>query len=106
MKIAVLALTLALAGCFQGESSRFVGTWVSGPTGAKIRISESGDCRYYFGSKTVSGLECTLEYSGPDNARITFSRRGTFVEGEISRGVDSIIFKTPSGGMDFLDLES
>jgi len=106
MRIAILALTLALAGCFQGEPSLLVGTWVSEYTGAKIKISADDDCRYYFGSKTVSGMECTLEHLSERKARITFSRKGVFVEGEISKSVERILFKTPSGGLDYLSPES
>jgi hypothetical protein len=106
MKIAILTLTLVLAGCVQEEPSLLVGTWVSEITGAKIKISADDDCRYYFESNKGVGLECTLEHLSQRKARITFSQGGGFAEGEISKVVDEIMYKTPGGGLDFLDFES
>ena len=107
MRIAILAITLALAGCFQGEpnSSFLAGTWVSEDTGAKIKISADDDCRYYFESNKGLGLECALENLSQFRARITFSRGGVFSEGEIVKISDQIWFNLPSGGLDVLTLE-
>jgi hypothetical protein len=105
MRIAILALTLALAGCFQGAPSRLVGTWVSENSGAKIKISEDGECRYYFESNKGIGLVCTLEPLSQWEAKMTFSQGGGFAEGEITRTGDEIWFEIPGGGLDFLTLE-
>ena len=105
MKIAILTLTLVLAGCVQEEPSLLVGTWVTEITGAKIKISADDDCRYYFESNKGLGLECALENLSQFKARITFSRGGVFSEGEIVKISDQIWFNLPSGGLDVLTLE-
>lgn len=106
MRIAILALTLALAGCLQDTPSRLVGTWVSENSGAKIKISEDGECRYYFDSNKGVGLVCTLEPLSQWSAKMTFSQRGGFAEGEIIRTGNEIWFQIPGGGLDFLTLKN
>ena len=105
MKYLMLALSLLLAACAQEEPDLLSGTWIGEETGSKIRIGKNDDCRYFFSSKTQGGLTCTLERLSDKESRITFSRRGIFVEGNLERIGDSLFFKTPSGGLDILDIQ-
>lgn len=95
--LALLA-TLALSGCLGGKPSPFVGEWESKHTGASIRISEGGDCRYFMTGS--GGMICEWEAIDQGKARLTTKRNGVFAEGEVKIMLDELWFDTPSGGLD------
>lgn len=95
--LALLALFL-LSGCQPEKPSPFVGEWNSSGTGAAIRLSEGGDCRYF--KTKAAGLVCEWESIGDRKGRFTIKRNGAFAEGEIKIILDELWLSTPSGGLD------
>lgn len=98
MKAVVVALAVILAACTQ-EKSEVVGDWVSETTGSRLAISDDMDCRYYPGGGR-SGLKCEIDRVTAKTARITFSSRGAFADGNLSVIAGKLYSSAPSIGMD------